>query len=160
MNRRLRPNRSVSRPNSSAPTHAPATYSDAAQPATSAAEMLMPLPLAEIAPAIEPTIVTSRPSRIQTVPSPTRIRQCQLAHGSLSKRAGMLVSIVPSSWLLVERVAVASAITSSRSSARYPGPTPSRERSVEPWRGGHDADARRLAVASIGYNPRADGGYA
>ena len=56
----------------------------------------MPLPFAEIAPAIEPTIVTSRPSRIQTVPSPTTIRQCHLDRGSRSSRAGMFVSIVPS----------------------------------------------------------------
>ena len=44
----------------------------------------MPLPLAEIAPAIEPTIVTSSPSRIQTVPKPIRILQCQRDHGSRS----------------------------------------------------------------------------
>ena len=78
MNSFLRPNMSVRRPNSSAPKHAPATYIDAAQPAISAEEMLMPLPLAEIAPAIEPTIVTSSPSRIHTVPRPMRMRQCQL----------------------------------------------------------------------------------
>ena len=57
----------------------------------------MPLPLAEIAPAIDPTIVTSSPSRIHTVPSPIRIFQCHRDHGSRSSRAGMLVSIVPSS---------------------------------------------------------------
>jgi hypothetical protein len=106
MNNRLRPNMSVKRPNSNAPTHAPATYSDAAQPAISAAEMLMPLPLAEIAPAIEPTIVTSRPSRIQTVPKPMRIRQCQRDHGSRSSRAGMFVSIVPSCSLGTTAVAI------------------------------------------------------
>jgi len=55
----------------------------------------MPLPFAEIAPAIDPTIVTSRPSRIHTVPSPTRIFQCQRDQGRRSSRAGMLVSIVP-----------------------------------------------------------------
>ncbi len=43
--------------------------------------------------AIEPTIVTSRPSRIQTVPSPTMISQCHLDHGSRSSRFGMFVSI-------------------------------------------------------------------
>jgi len=58
--------------------------------------MLMPLPFAEVAPAIDPTIVTSRPSRIHTVPSPTRIFQCQRDQGRRSSRAGMLVSIVPS----------------------------------------------------------------
>src|SRR5579872_1706595 len=91
MKSRLRPKMSVNRPNSSAPTQAPATYIDAAQPAISPEEMLIPLPLAEIAPAIEPTIVTSSPSRIQTVPKPTRIFQCHLDQGSLSSRAGMSV---------------------------------------------------------------------
>src|SRR6202020_1235108 len=98
MNSFLRPKRSVSCPNSSAPKQAPATYSDAASPATSADEMLIPEPLAEIAPAIEPTIVTSSPSRIQTVPRPIRIFQCQRDHGSRSSRAGMSVSIVPRLW--------------------------------------------------------------
>ena len=95
MNSFLRPNRSVNWPNSSAPKQAPATYIDAAQPATSAEEMLMPLPFAEIAPAIDPTIVTSSPSRIHTVPSPIRILQCQRDQGRRSSRAGILVSIVP-----------------------------------------------------------------
>ena len=108
MNSLLRPNMSVSRPNSSAPTQAPATYIDAAQPAISAEEMLIPLPLAEIAPAIEPTIVTSRPSRIHTVPSPTRIFQCHRDHGSRSNRAGMLVSIVPSRSAVGEAMAMCS----------------------------------------------------
>ena len=106
MNSFFRPKRSVSWPNSSAPKHAPATYIDAAQPATSAEEMLMPLPLAEIAPAIEPTIVTSRPSRIHTVPSPMRILQCQRDQGRRSSRAGMLVSIVPSSPAVDSIVAI------------------------------------------------------
>src|SRR5579862_529446 len=97
MNSFFRPNRSVRRPNTSAPAQAPATYIDAAQPAISADEMLIPLPLAEIAPAIDPTTVTSSPSRIQTVPRPMRIRQCHRDQGSRSSRAGMLVSIVPSS---------------------------------------------------------------
>ena len=38
-----------------------------------------------------PTIVTSSPSRIQTVPSPTRTSQCQRDQGSRSSRAGTLV---------------------------------------------------------------------
>src|SRR5215207_3356075 len=41
--------------------------------------------------AIAPTIVTSRPSRIQTVPSPSTTSQCQPLHGSRSMRAGMRV---------------------------------------------------------------------
>ena len=44
-----------------------------------------------------PTIVTSRPSRIQTAPSPTTTSQCQRAQGSRSMRAGMFVSMVRSS---------------------------------------------------------------
>ena len=66
----------------------------------------MPLPLAEIAPAIEPTIVTSRPSRIHTVPSPIRILQCQRDQGRRSSRAGMLVSTVPSSPAVDSIVAI------------------------------------------------------
>ncbi len=81
-----------------------------------AAEMLMPLPLAEIAPAIEPTIVTSSPSRIHTVPSPMRMRQCQRDHGSRSSRAGMLVSIVPS---VCSPVKSALAISTSRWAGPY-----------------------------------------
>src|SRR3954468_21515247 len=46
--------------------------------------------------AIAPTIVTSSPSRIQTVPSPTMTSQCQLLQGSRSMRAGILVLTVSS----------------------------------------------------------------
>jgi hypothetical protein len=46
--------------------------------------------------AIVPTIVTSRPSRIHTAPSPMTTSQCHLAHGRRSMRAGMSVSIVRS----------------------------------------------------------------
>ena len=49
MNSRLRPNRSVSRPNRSAPKQVPVTDIEAASPAMSAAEIRSPLPLAEIA---------------------------------------------------------------------------------------------------------------
>ena len=41
-----------------------------------------------------PTIVTSSPSRIQTVPSPITIIQWKRDHGSRSSRAGTSVSIV------------------------------------------------------------------
>ena len=44
---------------------------------------------------IEPTMVTSRPSRIQTVPSPTTIIQWNFDHGNRSSRAGMSVVMVP-----------------------------------------------------------------
>ena len=43
---------------------------------------------------IVPTIVTSRPSRIHTVPSPISTIQCQRAHGSRSSRAGIFVSMM------------------------------------------------------------------
>src|SRR4051812_4864256 len=49
---------------------------------------------------IEPTIVTSRPSRIQTVPSPITMTQCHRAQGSRSSLAGMSVLIWPVSTLL------------------------------------------------------------
>src|SRR5947209_18276265 len=57
--------------------------------------MFMPLPLAEIAPAIDPTTVTSSPSRIHTVPNPIRISQCHRDQGRRSSLAGMFVSMVP-----------------------------------------------------------------
>ena len=44
---------------------------------------------------IEPTMVTSRPSRIQTVPSPITTIQCHLAHGNRSNLAGMSVVMRP-----------------------------------------------------------------
>src|SRR5262245_20462008 len=54
----------------------------------------MPLPFSVRRDAIEPTIVTSSPSRIQTAPRPITTRQWKLDHGSRSSRPGMLVSIV------------------------------------------------------------------
>src|SRR4051794_40178639 len=47
-----------------------------------------------------PTIVTSRPSRIQTVPSPITTIQWNRDQGSRSSRAGTLVSIVSSMAIL------------------------------------------------------------
>ena len=44
---------------------------------------------------IDPTMVTSSPSRIHTVPSPITTSQCQRLHGSRSSRAGMSVVIRP-----------------------------------------------------------------
>ena len=44
---------------------------------------------------MEPTIVTSSPSRIHTAPSPMTIIQWNRAHGSRSRRAGMSVLTVP-----------------------------------------------------------------
>src|SRR4051794_1024292 len=59
--------------------------------------MASPLPFSVSRPAIDPTIVTSSPSRIQTVPRPMTTSQCQRAHGRRSMRAGIFVSIVRSS---------------------------------------------------------------
>ena len=53
----------------------------------------IPLPDSVSRSPTEPTIVTSRPSRIHTVPSPMRIRQWNHDHGSRSSRAGIFVSI-------------------------------------------------------------------
>jgi len=51
--------------------------------------------------AIAPTSVTSKPSRIQVIPSPTTTSQCQRLHGSRSSRRGIMVStaspVAPSS---------------------------------------------------------------
>ena len=44
---------------------------------------------------IEPTMVTSSPSRIHTVPSPMTTSQCHRAHGNRSIRAGMSVVMRP-----------------------------------------------------------------
>ena len=54
----------------------------------------MPEPFSVSREEIVPTIVTSRPSRIHTVPSPTSTIQCQRAHGSRSSRAGIRVSMM------------------------------------------------------------------
>lgn len=60
-------------------------------------ELLIPSPvlLGLSASDIDPTMVTSSPSRIQTVPRPITINQCQRTQGSRSRRAGMFVVIVP-----------------------------------------------------------------
>ena len=50
-----------------------------------------------------PTIVTSRPSRIQTVPSPSTTSQCHELHGSRSILAGMRVRIVCTAPVYPER---------------------------------------------------------
>src|SRR3954469_1370547 len=74
-------------------------------------ELAMPRPVVGSFSAsdIDPTIVTSSPSRIQTVPSPRRTSQCHLAHGSRYSRAGTLVLIV-SLFPLVLAVAAPSAM--------------------------------------------------
>jgi hypothetical protein len=57
--------------------------------------MSSPLPGAESWPEMLPTIVTSRPSSIQTVPSPITIIQCHRDQGKRSRRAGTFVVTVP-----------------------------------------------------------------
>ena len=69
MNSFLRPSRSVSCPKNSAPRQAPATYAAAAMPICPVV-IEMPLPFSVSRDATDPTMVTSRPSRIHTVPSP------------------------------------------------------------------------------------------
>src|SRR3954449_12579170 len=93
MNSRLRPRRSARRPKNNAPAHAPAMYAEPAAP-TWVAVSSRPEPSSLSRPPIAPTIVTARPSRIQTVPSPMITIQCHLDHGNRSIRAGMSVSMV------------------------------------------------------------------
>ncbi len=54
----------------------------------------IPLPFSIIREATEPTIVTSRPSRIHTVPRPITTRQWNRDHGRRSSRAGTRVLMV------------------------------------------------------------------
>src|SRR6201994_1587384 len=53
---------------------------------------------------IEPMIVTSRPSRIQTVPRPMTTIQWNFDQGRRSRRAGTLVSIVAPSAVIGDRL--------------------------------------------------------
>ncbi len=72
-----------------------------------AAESSRPLSFSVRRAAIEPTIATSRPSRIQTVASPMKTIQWKREQGSRSSRAGTRVSMVPSyTFELTARVAV------------------------------------------------------
>src|SRR4051812_1489329 len=86
MKSRLRPSRSVSRPNTSAPTTSPKRYTDPSSPTWPLLRASVPfscsvLPIAE-------TIWISSPSRIQAVPRPNTIIQWNRAHGRRSMRAG------------------------------------------------------------------------
>ena len=56
--------------------------------------MEIPEPFSVSREEIVPTIVTSSPSRIHTVPRPISTIQCQRAHGSRSSRAGIFVSMI------------------------------------------------------------------
>src|SRR5262245_14720806 len=71
----------------------------------SAAVMASPLPGSDSRVAIDPTIVTSSPSRIHTVPSPMRIRQWNRDHGNRSNRDGTRVSILCTSTSALMREA-------------------------------------------------------
>ena len=65
--------------------------------------MVMPLPaLVSVLPTA-PTIVTSRPSRIHTVPRPMSTIQCHCDQGKRSSRPGTVVSTTPSdgAWVVV-----------------------------------------------------------
>src|SRR5215210_401054 len=66
-------------------------------PANPTSKLLSPSPVVGSASAsdIDPTMVTSRPSRIHTVPRPITTSQCQRLQGDRSSRAGMSVVIRP-----------------------------------------------------------------
>src|SRR6185436_9177275 len=87
--KRLRPSRSARRPNTSAPSTAPPTYNEPAQPTLDALKPSVSLRSSTLP--IEPTIVTSRPSSTQATPSAITMRQCQRDQGRRSSRAGMLL---------------------------------------------------------------------
>src|SRR5215216_7639080 len=70
-------------------------YAEPAEP-TWAAVSSRPLPSSVRRPPMAPTIVTARPSRIQTVPSPITTIQCHLDQGNRSILAGIWVSMVRS----------------------------------------------------------------
>src|SRR3954466_11732214 len=63
------------------------------------AEIVIPLPFSVRRDEIEPTIVTSSPSRIQTVPRPITTRQWNRDHGRRSRRAGIRVLRTP--WIVL-----------------------------------------------------------
>ena len=87
---RRRPSVSVRRPKTSAPAMAPARYALAAAPICESVRCSVPG--SRRTPATEPTSVTSRPSRIQVMPSARTARACHRDQGSRSRRAGTSVS--------------------------------------------------------------------
>src|SRR5690242_17902224 len=88
-------------------------------PVTWPEEIGRPLPDSDSRLAMLPTTVTSRPSRIQTVPRPMTIVQCQRDHGRRSRRAGMLVVTV---WPVVASAVVMGSLLIERTGGGYPGP--------------------------------------
>ena len=87
----LRPTLSVSQPKISAPTTAPMTYSEAEVPTL--VGVIDSVRWSCRIGAIEPTMVTSSPSRIQVMPSATTTSMWKRLQGSRSSRPGMLVWI-------------------------------------------------------------------
>jgi hypothetical protein len=83
--RRVRAGR-VSCPNRSAPMHAPGDIDAPALPMLAALSW-MPLPRSVSRAATAPTIVSCRPSRIQTVPRPRTTRQWKRDHGRADQAA-------------------------------------------------------------------------
>ncbi len=84
--------------------------------------MARPLPFSVSRPAIEPTMVTSSPSRIHTVPRPMTTSQCHLAQGNRSIRAGMFVLMLPvwTPLILASRAACCGQERSQRTSHVVP----------------------------------------
>src|SRR3954471_11083132 len=83
-------------------------------------------------------MVTSRPSRIHTVPRPTSTIQCQRAHGSRSSRAGIRVStILPSA---IDSVAMPASAVGSE------GEDPPGAEVENPWSWSRSGLAAELAL--------------
>ncbi len=85
MNSFLRPNRSVSWPKNRAPETGAGDVDAPAKPIWELRHARARRVGGLRASDIEPTMVTSSPSRIQTVPSPITISQCHRAHGSRTR---------------------------------------------------------------------------
>src|SRR4051812_39576385 len=86
----LRPRRSVSQPKKMAPSTAPVRYALPARPTSALLKCSAGLSFS--APATVPASVTSRPSRIQVMPSAATTNVWKRLHGRRSSRAGMSVS--------------------------------------------------------------------
>src|SRR3954454_16181064 len=146
MKSRFRPRRSVRYPNSSAPATAPSRYHVPAELAClvvrfSVSDFVRTL-------ASEPTSVTSKPSRIHVIPSPTTTIQCHLLHGSRSSRRGIIVSTTPP---VAPRppLAAAAVIEARPPPASAPHPSPSRQNTNRP-----SANASTPAPANSTTPPR------
>src|SRR4051794_11774039 len=96
--------------------------------------------------AIAPTIVTSSPSRIHTVPSPSTTSQCQPLHGSRSIRAGIRVSTV--SALMVRGVSGYAQGETARGTPSSPAP-PAVRRSREAHARRRYGRGMRRALAAL-----------